>query len=107
MAHSRLTFGPALLRLFVMSQFLTPNLVQYANTILQWADSYLTKDNENIKRPHAGGQVVCPFVGPAMANDCMYLVFHPEIGDHVQEDQLEQIIEDYIPIFHKLGPYHR
>jgi hypothetical protein len=85
---------------------LTPSLVESARVIIDWAESYLTKEHAEIKRPQ-GSQTVCPFVGPALQSDCLYFAFHPEVGDHVQEEQLEEIIADYIPKFNKLGPFDK
>jgi hypothetical protein len=82
---------------------LTPKLLKIGDEILEWAGTYLCRENEHIKRPK-GSQVVCPFVKPAIDNDSFYLAFHPEVNGQ-SEEQLEQLMFSYIEFFKKMGPF--
>ena len=81
----------------------TPGLVSVSEGILNWAETYLTQENDNIKRPR-GSQVVCPFAKAAIDNDTFFMAYHPEVNGK-SEEHMEMLLLDYIEEFKKMGPF--
>ncbi len=52
-----------------------------ANTVLEWANQYLTTPNEGMRRTRAGGaEAVCPFVRASLDSNCFYIDIRREIN---------------------------
>lgn len=85
------------------SQFISPQDLEIANCVLNWAKEYLMKENPNINRPN-GNNVVCPFVSTSIDNNSFYIVVHKEVnGESVEH--IETIMYSYLEPFKSQGPF--
>jgi hypothetical protein len=82
--------------------FLSPRYLKIANETMEWANSYLTASNPNIRRP-GNNQEVCPFVRDSLENDSFYLAFHPEVNGQ-RDEPIQRILYEYINIFKETPP---
>lgn len=82
---------------------ITPQLLQIAKELLDWAYETLVKDDPNIQRP-IGSQAKCPFVAASLENNTFYISLHPEVNG-ANEAVIEQIMLSYIEQFKAQPPW--
>ena len=87
----------------MVNPFVAPEHVGIGSELLEWAENYLMKEHEQIKRPH-GNQVVCPFVEASVKANSFYMVFHPEVNG-TDPTVIADLIESYTTPFKRAAPY--
>ena len=86
-----------------MSSTLNPTELAAANSVIKWADEYLSQPHEKMTR-EKGNNVVCPFVAPSIKNNTFYIAMKSEISEP-DVDAVINIIQDYFEPFKRLKPY--
>src|SRR5947209_495276 len=86
-----------------INAFISPEHLEIGRKLLGWARDFLMSDNPLVKRPY-GSNTVCPFVGPSLAANAFYMVFHNEINGEDPEAIVDLLLQ-YISPFQIHGPY--
>jgi len=88
----------------IINNALSPQLLDMAIEVLQWARDFLASENEQMTRPGGGSKVVCPFVAQSIEADNFYLTFRPDVNGY-REDHIKEVMRDLILEFTELPPY--